>query len=100
MVISLERDEERGGKAGQYVVIGHFDDDGQLVSFTTYMHLSEIGGDLKAGSLVSAGQQIGLSGETGNAAGTPPHLHFEIRTKRRGGWVDPARELGINEEKP
>lgn len=33
---------------------------------------------VQAGQKVEGGQQIGVSGETGNTFG--PHLHFEIRT--------------------
>lgn len=43
--------------------------------YALYAHLSKI--DVHAGQKVTAGQEIGLSGATGNVTG--PHLHFEIR---------------------
>lgn len=51
--------------------------------FAFYAHLDRI--DVKPGQKVSAGQQLGLSGDTGNAKGMTSiskgaHLHFEIRT--------------------
>lgn len=40
-------------------------------------HLSRV--SVPVGSVVARGQVVGRSGRTGNAAGTPPHLHIEIR---------------------
>ncbi|MDX1621147.1 MAG: M23 family metallopeptidase, partial [Nitriliruptorales bacterium] len=41
-----------------------------------YMHLERhVVGD---GARVSAGQQIATNGDTGNARGTTPHVHFEL----------------------
>lgn len=54
-----------------------------------YAHLSKL--DVKAGDKVVKGQQIGLSGNTGNSSG--PHLHFEMRNNIRwsaGQDLDPA----------
>jgi peptidoglycan LD-endopeptidase LytH len=42
---------------------------------------------VSTGQDVKVGDTIGLVGNTGNAVGTPPHLHFGIYA--RGGAVDP-----------
>ena len=44
-----------------------------------YAHLSRFGLGLEDGDFVEAGTVLGYVGDTGNARGTPPHLHFEIR---------------------
>ncbi len=41
-----------------------------------------------SGARVESGDTLGRVGNTGNAAGTPPHLHFGIYG--RGGAVDPS----------
>jgi murein DD-endopeptidase MepM/ murein hydrolase activator NlpD len=51
-----------------------------------YAHLDEFAPDLKAGDAVSTDTLIGYVGATGNAKGTPPHLHFGIYG---GGAVNP-----------
>ena len=55
---------------GNLVIIRHYNG-----LETYYAHLSKI--LVEPGDLLSAGDVIGLGGETGNALG--PHLHFEIR---------------------
>jgi murein DD-endopeptidase MepM/ murein hydrolase activator NlpD len=40
-------------------------------------HLSTVA--VKVGDEVRRGEVVGKTGKTGNAAGTPPHLHLELR---------------------
>jgi peptidoglycan LD-endopeptidase LytH len=42
------------------------------------------------GQFVLAGEPIGTVGNTGNARTTPPHLHFGVYLRQRGGARDPA----------
>jgi murein DD-endopeptidase MepM/ murein hydrolase activator NlpD len=74
-----------GGAYGNQVVIKLADG-----YYAQYAHLSSI--SVSAGQSVSGGQQIGLSGATGNVTG--PHLHFEIRTTPAyGSDLDPLAYL-------
>ena len=52
-----------------------------------YTHLQSIAPDLAEGVRVTPATLIGRVGRSGNAAGGPPHLHFEIVTAK--GPVDP-----------
>jgi murein DD-endopeptidase MepM/ murein hydrolase activator NlpD len=52
-------------------------------------HLSAIGAGIKPGLQVRAGQVLGLTGNTGSARVTPPHLHFGI------SWPTPAGKWWI-----
>ncbi len=77
-----------GGAYGNEVVILHPDG-----HYTEYAHLSSI--SVSAGQQVGTGEQIGLSGATGNVTG--PHLHFEVRTgPDYGSDVDPVAYLAAN----
>jgi len=51
-----------------------------------YAHLERYG-DVHAGRRVWPGSVLGYVGTTGNAAGTPPHLHYGIYTA--GGAINP-----------
>ncbi len=55
-----------------------------------YMHLSSIAPNITSGSVLEPGDLIGFVGNTGNASGGAPHLHFEIR---KDGATDPYLRL-------
>jgi murein DD-endopeptidase MepM/ murein hydrolase activator NlpD len=57
---------------------------------TSYSHLSEIPANIKPGALVTLGEVIALSGNTGLSTG--PHLHFEYYLN--GVAVDPLPHMG------
>ncbi|MFK8849578.1 M23 family metallopeptidase [Streptomyces sp. Ac-502] len=80
-----------GGAYGNNVVIKMNDG-----TYTQYGHLSSI--SVSVGQTVTPGQQIALSGNTGNTTG--PHLHFEARTSAEyGSDIDPVaylRSHGVN----
>lgn len=71
-----------GPAYGNAIVIQH-----ENGTYTQYAHLSQI--QVRVGQQVGAGQQIGLSGSTGNSTG--PHLHFEVRTgPNYGTGIEPT----------
>jgi len=73
------------GSYGNEVVIQH--EDGM---YSQYAHQSSL--NVSVGQTVTGGQQIGLSGSTGNSTG--PHLHFEVRTgPSYGSDIDPIAYL-------
>ncbi|MFD7129120.1 MULTISPECIES: LysM peptidoglycan-binding domain-containing M23 family metallopeptidase [Streptomyces] len=73
------------GSYGNEVVIKH--EDGM---YSQYAHQSSL--NVSVGQTVTGGQQIGLSGSTGNSTG--PHLHFEVRTgPSYGSDIDPIAYL-------
>ncbi|TXS57284.1 M23 family metallopeptidase [Streptomyces sp. t39] len=80
-----------GGAYGNNIVIRMNDG-----TYTQYGHLSSIA--VSVGQQVTPGQQIGLSGSTGNSTG--PHLHFEARTTAEyGSDINPVaylRARGVN----
>ncbi|NNF63636.1 MAG: M23 family metallopeptidase, partial [Acidimicrobiia bacterium] len=82
-----------GSRPGWYAVVRHADG---VESW--YLHLDHdsadgepFPADLKVGDFVAAGTVIGFVGDSGNAAGTDPHVHFELHD--RGRRVNPFQEL-------
>ena len=60
-----------------------------------YAHLDSQ--EVSFGEAVTAGEIVGRVGNSGNAATTPPHLHFGIYD---GGAVDPLPFLGSSRQPP
>lgn len=61
-----------------------------------YAHLDRYG-DVRAGMRVQPGSVLGYVGNTGNAATTPPHLHYGIYTA--GGATNPYPLLSVEAKK-
>jgi murein DD-endopeptidase MepM/ murein hydrolase activator NlpD len=55
-----------------------------LIVYAFYAHLSAR--FVRTGQKVKEGEWIGLTGNTGNAEGEKPHLHFEIRYVPFATW--------------
>ncbi|MER0245020.1 M23 family metallopeptidase [Streptomyces sp. HSW2009] len=74
-----------GGAYGNNVIIKMNDG-----TYTQYGHLHSL--SVSVGQTVAPGEQIGISGSTGNS--TAPHLHFEARTSAQyGSDIDPLAYL-------
>ena len=54
-----------------------------------YAHLDEYAPNLKVGDQVTTRTVLGFVGTTGNAQGTPPHLHFGVYTFGFGNAINP-----------
>ncbi|BDD11044.1 hypothetical protein FUAX_34760 [Fulvitalea axinellae] len=83
IVTDVETRYDKGGTSrdflnkGNHIVIYHNDG-----TFARYGHLKKNGALVKPGQKVTAGQVIGLSGNTGYSSG--PHLHFEVGAPVKG----------------
>lgn len=58
-----------------------------------YAHLDAVPGGLRVGDRIAAGDPVGTVGTTGNARGTPPHLHLGWYV--RGTSVNPYASLVV-----
>jgi len=56
-----------------------------------YAHLEKYAPDLKVGDAVTTEAVLGFVGTSGNAKGTPPHLHFGVYTSN--GAINPLALL-------
>jgi len=56
-----------------------------------YAHLDDWAPDLAVGDVVEPGTRLGTVGTTGNARGTPPHLHYGVYGQN--GASDPLPRL-------
>lgn len=78
---------------GLYVKVDHGE------HYTLYAHLSVF--SVEFGNAVLAGDQLGLSGNTGNSTG--PHLHFGLRKNAYSaddlwrGWINPRLYIAEDE---
>jgi len=82
-----------GGKGGTLVVIDHGKG---IVSSYVHLQAGSIPAGVAATKSVTQGQRIGTLGNTGNAGGAPPHVHFWI--KLNGHLQDP--EVFLNSPCP
>lgn len=75
-----------GASAGNYVYTAN--PGGETFA---YLHLSSFAPNIQEGDEIKKGALIGYVGDTGNAVGGAPHLHFEIRDNN--GFIDPFTRL-------
>lgn len=79
---SVEILAPNNGLNGNYLRLRHTDG-----TATEYLHLARFGAGLRQGSAVTAGQEVGISGNTSTVA-IEPHLHFQYRN-RSGQHLNP-----------
>jgi len=89
-VVAVNHNANTAG--GKSVTVEYIREDGSRIQ-CSYLHLSDI--SVKVGDTVSAGQKLGVSGNTGTRT-TGEHLHFGMRTILADGTkrdMDPAAYL-------
>ncbi len=76
---------------GNYIILRHTIDGIEI--YSTYAHLREVREDLKAGSTIKSGEQIGVMGRTANTrqgiSKDRAHVHFELNlllNERFASW--------------
>jgi lysostaphin len=77
------------GSYGQLVVVNHAQG-----YQTRYAHLGSIA--VKVGQSVRKGQRIATVGTSGNPSSPEPHLHFEVRSNSKLGWVAADPQLFLH----
>ena len=70
---------------------------GESGTYYYYAHLKAFAEGLANGDVVEAGDLVGVVGDTGNAKGGAPHLHFEIHPDG-GPAVNPYPLLKVVDE--
>jgi murein DD-endopeptidase MepM/ murein hydrolase activator NlpD len=73
-------------KGGNTVKVAH--EDGNVVSY--YAHLDSV--SVRVGQEVDINTQLGTVGTSGNAKGTSPHLHYEVKVNNTK--IDPTSVMG------
>jgi murein DD-endopeptidase MepM/ murein hydrolase activator NlpD len=64
---------------------------GQSGTYYYYAHLQSYADGMVEGALVNAGDLVGYVGDTGNAQGGAPHLHFQVHP----GGGEPVNPYGL-----
>ena len=82
-IVSAVRDSGLGGR--QVWVLG------PAMERHYYAHLDDWATGISQGDVVLPGDLLGFVGNSGNARGTPPHLHYGIYAE--GGALDPLPRL-------
>ena len=85
---------DRTWEWGYYVCVQlDADQTPDAVNFMYFCHCSRLLVDV--GDRVISGQQLAIMGETGNAKGTHPHCHFEVRATASSKGLDPSAYAAI-----
>lgn len=93
VVYEVVKDKEDGnGCSGgeNHIYINHYDG-----TMAQYLHLTHNGASVAEGAVVTQGQVIGQSGNTGCSAG--PHLHFQVNNQTDSGISIPVTFSNIGE---